>query len=172
MKRLLILILTMAALLPEVEAQHLKVGEKLPTIDVDSSVGSDLKLVDREYTCIVFMHSESLPSVNAIREFTRLTKDVRRDLALVLITTEQDGFEQEVLNSFTSPDTIVAFDNNFRTFENFNVQHIPFAVVYQTKSRRVMWFGSLGQLGVEQLYSVIGKSNVKPNTNNNVIYKD
>ena len=155
MRRLLLILLAVVAFLPVAEAQHLKVGEKLPTIDVDSSVGSDLKSVDREYTCIVFMHSESQPSLNAIREFTKQTKGVRSDLALVLITTEQDGFEQELLNSFTSSDTIVAFDNNCRTFENFNVQHIPFAVVYQTKSRRVMWFGSLSQLGVEQLYRVI-----------------
>jgi len=162
MKQLLLIILAIAMSASVAEAQHLKLGERLPSIDVDSSVGSDLKLVDRAYTCIVFMHSESKPSVDAIREFSKMTLSLRGHLAVVLITPEQDGFEQEVLNSFTSSDTILAFDNDYRTFENFNVSHIPFAVIYDTKSRRVKWFGSLMQLSSEQLYDMLSLKNVKP----------
>lgn len=162
MKQLLLLILAFAMSVSVVGAQHLKLDERLPSIDVDSTVGSDLKLVDRAYTCIIFMHSESRPSVDAIREFSNMALSLRGHLAVVLITPEQDGFEQEVLNSFTSEDTILAFDNDYRTFKNFGVSHIPFAVVYETKSRRVKWFGSLMQLSAEQLYDLLNLKNVKP----------
>lgn len=137
------------------EAQHLRLGERIPTIDVDSSVGSDLKLVEQKYTCIVFMHSESTPSINAIREFSVIASKHSERVALVLITSEQDGFEQELLSSFTTNETIVAFDNNFRTFKNFGVRHIPFAVIYETRNKKTQWFGSLSQLDEASFRNII-----------------
>lgn len=143
------------AMIATSEAQLLRLGERIPTIDVDSSAGSDLKLVEEKYTCIVFMHSESAPSINAIREFSAIATKHSERVALVLITAEQDGFEQEVLSSFTTNETIVAFDNNFRTFKNFAVHHIPFAVIYETRSRKAQWFGSLSQLDERSLRNII-----------------
>ena len=155
MRHLLLTILAVVVAIFTVEAQSLRLGERLPSIDVDSSVGSELKLIDKAYACIIFMHSESQPTLEAIKAFTELTTPWREKLAVVLITPEQDGFEQEVLSSFTTNDTIVAFDNNFSTFQSFKVQHIPFGVIYETRSRRVQWFGSLTQLGDKELKTII-----------------
>lgn len=155
MKHILAIILATVATILSVEAQPLRLGERLPSINVDSSVGSDLKLIDKAYACIIFMHSESEPTLQAIKSFTELATPWRENLAIVLITPEQEGFEQEVLSSFTTNDTIVAFDNNFSTFESFKVQHIPFGVVYETRSRRVQWSGSLTQLGERELRNII-----------------
>lgn len=159
MKHILAIILATVATILSVEAQPLRLGERLPHINVDSSVGSELKLIDKTYTCIIFMHSESQPTLEAIKSFTGLATPWRESLAIVLITPEQEGFEQEVLASFTTNDTIVAFDNNYSTFESFNVQHIPFGVIYETRSRRVQWSGSLTQLREGDLKSIIKTRN-------------
>lgn len=155
MKRLLLTIFTIAAAALSVSAQPLRLGHRLPNIDVDSSVGSELKLIDKEFTCIIFMHSGSQPTLEAIKSFSNIATQWHDELAVVLITPEQDGFEQEVLNSFTTNDTIVAFDNNYRTFESFDVQFIPFGVIYDNQKRRVQWFGSLPQLNEAEVRVII-----------------
>jgi hypothetical protein len=159
MKRLILAIIAIVATAISTQAQPLRIGERLPTIDVDSSVGSELKLIEEEYTCIIFMHSASKPTLKAIKSFSDNATAWRNELAVVLITPEQDGFEQEVLNSFTTNDTIVAFDNNYHTFESFDVQYIPFGVIYNTRTRRVLWFGSLPQLSVAELQEIIESEN-------------
>ncbi len=155
MKQIVLTIFAIAAMIISSEAQPLRLGGRLPDIDVDSSAGSELKMIDKAYACIIFMHSESQPTLEAIKHFTQLSEPWREDLAVVLLTPEQDGFEQEVLSGFATNDTIMAFDNGFKTFESFNVQHIPFGVIYETRSRRVQWFGSLIQLDNSELKRVI-----------------
>ena len=157
MKKIVLTILAIVATIIVSEAQPLRLGGRLPDIDVDSSAGSELKLIDKAYACIIFMHSESQPTLEAIKNFTKLSEPWRETLAVILLTPEQDGFEQEVLSSFTTNDTIMAFDNNFSTFESFNVEHIPFGVIYETRTRRVQWFGSLIQLSTEDIQKIIKK---------------
>ncbi len=155
MRKILTILISTLVLLSGATAQELRIGRRIPPIDVDSSAGSDLKLVEKEFTCLIFMHSESEPSIEAIRKFSTMTLDLREKLDIVLLTMEQDGFEQEMLNSFTTANTIVAFDNDGRTFRNFDVSYIPFAVVYHSRSRRALWFGSLAQLQNKEIRMII-----------------
>ena len=151
MKKLLCITLATMLCVFSLNAQTLRIGSRIPTIDVDSSAGSELKLVEAEYTCLIFMHSESEPSIEAIRHFSSNIYNDEMDLDVVLLTPEQDGFEEDMLRSITTNKTIVAFDNEGRTFANFDIEHIPFAVVYNTASRRALWFGPLARLTSERL---------------------
>jgi hypothetical protein len=155
MRNLITLALGLLLWMASAEAQILRIGERVPTIDVDSSAGSELKLVEAKYTCLIFMHSESEPSIEAIRHFSSNIYNEEMDLDVVLLTPEQDGFEEDMLRSITTNKTIVAFDNEGRTFANFNIEHIPFAVVYNTASRRALWFGPLARLTAERLASTL-----------------
>ena len=155
MKKLLCITLSMMLCVCSLSAQTLRIGDRIPTIDVDSSAGSELKLVEAKYTCLIFMHSESEPSTQAIRHFSTNIHNEEMDLDVVLLTPEQDGFEEEMLRSITTNKTIVAFDNNGRTFANFNIEHVPFTVVYNTDSRKAVWFGPLARLTAEILVSIL-----------------
>lgn len=155
MRNLITLALGLLLWMASAEAQILRIGERVPTINVDSSAGSDLKLVDKEYTCLIFMHSKSNPSIEAIRQFTAFTTPLRQRLGIVLLTPEQDGFEEEMLRNITTNDTIIAFDNEGQTFSNFRVSYVPFAVIYSTRTRRVAWFGSLSQLDESNIHTII-----------------
>ena len=77
------------------------------------------------------------------------------DIDVVLLTPEQDGFEEEMLRSITTNKTIIAFDNEGHTFANFGVEHIPFAVVYNSDSRKAVWFGPLVRLTEDKLTSIL-----------------
>jgi hypothetical protein len=87
------------------------------------------------------MHSKSDLSLEAISEFRSASRDFVDGMAIVFITPE-DSLDRRILEDAD----IVAFDNNGRTFANFGVRFVPFAVVYKTRSRVVMWFGPLAQL--------------------------
>ena len=154
MRRLITLILTIVAYCGVAEAQSLRLQERLPDVDVDSTEGSKLKSITKEYTCLVFMHSKSQPSIETIREFMEASADRLEYMAVVLITPEDD-MDQEQLNSIMATDAVVAFDNNNHTFESFEVHHVPFAVIYQTSSRIVKWFGALSQLDGSVLHGII-----------------
>ena len=155
MKKLLCITLSMMLCVCSLNAQTLRIGDRIPTIDADSSAGSELKLVEAKYTCLIFMHSESEPSTQAIRYFSTNIHDEEMDLDVVLLTPEQDGFEEEMLRSITTNKTIVAFDNDGHTFANFNIEHVPFTVVYNTDSRKAVWFGPLARLTTEILVSIL-----------------
>ena len=155
MKKLLCITLAMLLCAIGVNAQTLRIGDRIPTIDVDSSAGSELKLVEAKFTCLIFMHSESEPSISAIRHFSTNIVTKERDIDVVLLTPEQDGFEEEMLRSITTNKTIIAFDNEGHTFANFGVEHIPFAVVYNSDSRKAVWFGPLVRLTEDKLTSIL-----------------
>ena len=155
MKKLLCITLAMLLFAVSLNAQTLRIGDRIPTIDVDSSAGSELKLIDAEFTCLIFMHSASEPATTAIRNFSTNILTEEMNLDVVLLTPEQDGFEEEMLRSITTNSTIVAFDNEGRTFANFGVEHVPFAVVYNTNSRRALWFGPLARLIESELALIL-----------------
>lgn len=155
MKKLLCITLAMLLFAVSLNAQTLRIGDRIPAIDVDSSAGSELKLIDAEFTCLIFMHSASEPATTAIRHFSTNILTEEMNLDVVLLTPEQDGFEEEMLRSITTNSTIVAFDNEGRTFANFGVEHVPFAVVYNTNSRRALWFGPLARLIESELALIL-----------------
>ena len=101
------------------------------------------------------MHSESEPSIEAIRHFSTNIYNEEMDLDVVLLTPEQDGFEEDMLRSLTTNNTIIAFDNDSRTFTNFGVSYVPFCTIFHTDSRKLQWFGSLTQLKESELNSII-----------------
>ena len=155
MKKLLCITLAMLLFAVSLNAQTLRIGDRIPAIDVDSSAGSELKLIDAEFTCLIFMHSASEPATTAIRNFSTNILTEEMNIDVVLLTPEQDGFEEEMLRSITTNSTIVAFDNEGRTFANFGVEHVPFAVVYNTNSRRALWFGPLARLIESELALIL-----------------
>ena len=155
MKNILLILVALGVMISPIGAQTLRIGERLPHIDVDSSAGPELKLINKEFACMIFMHSGNQLSLDAIRAFTEYASPLSNRLAVVLVTPEQDCFGQEMLNSIATSETIVAFDNDRHTFDSFRVEHIPFGVIYTTRTRRVEWFGSLSQMNSKQLNNIV-----------------
>ena len=128
------------------QAQSMRLGESVPTISVSPSIDETLELYNRNYTCLIFAHSQSEPCIDALREFQATAEQIKRTCAIVIITSEAEIEEDAIVERLGIDDYILAFDNDNRTFKNFGISYVPFAVVYRNKNSRIEWFGPIHHL--------------------------
>ena len=154
MKRVFIILFAILGLCYSASAQNIRLGEKIPEINVESVLGAELRLINEEHTCLIFMHSQCQPCITALPELHKLTSQYDDKLALVLLTSESKDKEKEIVATFGSYVSAIAFDNNRHTYRSFGINFVPFAVIYNTNSRRIEWFGSMQQLDAKILNSI------------------
>ncbi len=151
MRGILLAMLSLVMLIASSSAQHLRLGYRIPEINVISALGTELDLIEQEYVCLVFMHSESLPCITALEHFRGVAEAEAERMATVLITPEERSDEHDIMSRFVDMATSVAFDNNRRTFTAFGVEYVPYGIIYDSKRRRAVWFGSILRLDNENL---------------------
>lgn len=154
MKRALLIIIATLSLCASLSAQNIRLGEKIPEISVESTLGDELRMVTKEHTCIVFMHSQCEPCVTALPALHQAITPHGDKLAVVLLTSETKEMEERLASAFGSYVDALAFDRNNHTYRAFGINFVPFAVIYNTKSRRIEWFGSIQQLDNRTLSSI------------------
>lgn len=158
MKRLFVIATMLLLMVMRAEAQNIRLGERIPTIDVHSSMGTALDLIDKEFVCLVFIHSNSLPCIEALDTFRSTTNKVADKMAIVLLTAEQRSAEQDIVARFVDSNTTVAFDKEHKTFNAFGIHYVPFGVIYDTKRRHTQWLGSIQQLDEQTLTYITHKA--------------
>lgn len=144
-----------ASTLTDVEAQVLRLGERIPDINLQATLGTAPDMLTCDYVCLIFVHSESQPSIEAIDIYKGLSRSYADQLAAILITPEERGAEHEELDRYVDGSTSVGFDNNYRTFNAFDIKYVPFGVIYKNRTRKILWFGSIGQLNTKSLNEII-----------------
>ena len=150
-----IMLLLMATNITRAEAQTLCLGERIPDVYLLSTIGTDVQSITSDYVCLVFAHSESEPSIEAIDIFADVAAIFSNELSVVLITPEVREAEHDELDIYVNNQISVAFDDGFRTFDGFGVKYIPFGVIYERRSRNIVWFGSIGQLDTAALVEIV-----------------
>lgn len=154
MKSIITIMATLLLLCSGVSAQNIRLGEKIPDISVESVLGEELRLIEQEYTCLIFMHSKCEPCIKALPEFHKIAAPLADNMAVVLLTNESRDMEQHLQQAFGAYVTSIAFDRNKHTYRAFGINFVPFGVIYHTKSHRIEWFGSIQQLGDNQLNTI------------------
>ncbi|MBR2429361.1 MAG: thioredoxin family protein [Alistipes sp.] len=154
MKRIIIIMTTALLWCASANAQNIRLGEKIPEISVESILGEQLRLIEQEYTCLIFMHSKCEPCATALPQFHKIASPISERLAVVLLTNESSDMEEELNQRFGSYVTSIAFDRNKHTYRAFGINFVPFGVIYHTKNRRIEWFGSIQQLDNAQLNAI------------------
>lgn len=135
-------------------AQNIRLGERIPAIDIHATMGTHLDHIETDYVCLVFIHSSSLPCIEALDEFAPIADCVKQQMSVVLITPEDPDGKKELLTRFVDDNTSVAFDRDYKTFSAFGINFAPFGVIYDTKRSHAEWFGSIQQLDVEILTEI------------------
>ena len=146
MRNLLVLIVLLCATAVGVSAQSIRLGGQIPTLSLTTNIDDTLAMYNREYTCLIFAHSESKPCVDALHAFEPIAKSINKQCAIVVITGEDEQDSDAISQRLNIEDYIIAFDDNNRTINEFGIQHIPFVVIYRTKNERIKWFGPINQL--------------------------
>lgn len=154
MRYILSIIALLVALSSSASAQNIRLSEKIPDISVESVVGTELKLIEQEYTCLVFMHSKCEPCFKAIPNLHQAATPLSDRIAVVLITHETREAEATIAENFKGYYQTIVFDDNRQTHKAFGINFVPFCVIYNTKSRRIEWFGSLQQLNTTELNKI------------------
>lgn len=154
MKKIIIIMAAILIWCGETNAQNIRLGEKIPEISVESVLGDQLRMIKQEYTCLIFMHSKCEPCAKALPDFHKIASPLGDKLAVVLLTNESRDMEEHLQREFGSYVTSIAFDRNKHTYRAFGINFVPFGVIYNTKSRRIEWFGSIQQLDNKQLQTI------------------
>ena len=127
-------------------AQSVRIGEPIPSLHVSPNIEDSISVYDRDYTCLIFAHSESAPCVKAMQNFATTAQSIEKQCAIVVITNESESDREIIIERLNIDNYVLAFDNNSRTFKAFGIQYAPFVVIYRTKNSRIEWFGPIHQL--------------------------
>lgn len=136
---LLVVTMLVAMLSAECRAQSVVLGEKIPKLQLSRWL-MDLQPEATDYTCLMFLHSESELCHSALRRVVPLVEQYGQRLNLVIITNESYDSAGVALTSLLDDRVGVAFDESGKTFRTLEVNFIPFCVVCD-KRRRVVWCG-------------------------------
>ena len=163
MKRLFALLTLLLTTTLSVEAQSVRLGERIPDIHTDSELGKEFELATKEYVYMVFVHSKSKPSLNLVDEINSVNPELLSNIDVVLVTTEDIDDNAAIVKRFDDNIFPIAYDLERRTCRNFGINYVPFGVVYDTKRKRALWFGSSLPFEVEEVVSQIyNTSSLKP----------
>lgn len=136
-------------------AQNICLGERIPDIQVASTLGKPVENISTDYVCLVFFHSESAPCIEAVNSLVGQAGKYANALSVVLLTRELREQKEAVLKGYAKGNVSVAFDRDGRTFENFGIRYVPFCVIYDGKRRKAQWIGSIQQLDPARLKSIV-----------------
>ena len=132
-------------------AQSIRLGEQVPALSVTSDINETLELYNRDYTCLIFAHSDSKPCVDAMHGFAATAPAIERDCAIVVVTCEDESEREVIAERLKAKDYILAFDDNNSTYKAFGIHYVPFVVIYRNKNSRIEWFGPIHHLDKETI---------------------
>lgn len=155
MKYIISIIAAMLVFCSSAEAQRLRLGDRTPDIAIGTTLGTPIDNITHKYICMVFIHSESAPAVDAADRLCDEVISADDDMAIVLLTAEAETEDNALLNSFVSHNCSVAFDNHNHTFRSFDISYVPFGVIFDSKKHRIEWFGSLQHLDRETIKRIL-----------------
>ncbi len=136
------------------KAQKIAIAERTPALEVSSWL-REYTPAQHDYSCIVFIHSASMPCIESLNKIQELTKDVTDRLQVTVITKERrEDAVGIVLTRLVESGCGVAFDNQGATFRSFGIKYTPFCVISDRK-RRAVWFGNPQQLTAEQIKELL-----------------
>ena len=127
----------------DVNAQRVRLGERLPDVKVESEFGTRLQDTNKDFVCLVFINSHSKPCIDEVR---KIDPNLLYDMELILVTQEQPNTKDEITSRLGTSQYSIAFDIEDKTFRSFGIRYVPFCVIYKQRNRRIEWFGPTDRL--------------------------
>lgn len=145
-----ILMLALGFMCVKVEAQRLMVGNRAPDMKVqqwyqNKAIGGTLPRY------VEFFSINSKPSLDRVGEVERLAKQYADRMGVAILLRES---AEEVGSQLTPAGYHVGFDHEGKSFKNYEVNYLPFAVILDRKNN-LLWFGNPSTLTDAQLEKIL-----------------
>lgn len=127
----------------DVNAQRVRLGERLPDVKVESEFGTRLQDTNKDFVCLVFINSHSKPCIDEVR---KIDPNLLYDMDIILVTQEHPETKDEIIARLGTSQYSIAFDIENKTFRSFGIRYVPFCVIYKERNRRIEWFGPTDRL--------------------------
>lgn len=153
MRRILTILAVIMALAIEVDAQSIRLGDRIP----DIPLSKELDVAYKDYVCLTFINTESAPCLTAIESIVAIVKDHAPSMELVFVCNQAPGCEGDIAHLTEGIRHTMAYDSEARIFRAFGIEYVPYMVIYSTKRNRIEWFGSMRQLSANTIKQIINK---------------
>lgn len=132
-------------------AQDLVIGEKvdIKAVYLDASRPEGGKPIMLE-----FFVSRVPGAPERVKALDKLASDYSGRMSVVLVTREPQGAVESTFKG-KGYSFYVALDDNDRTFKDFGVRYVPYAVLLDSKGR-VAWFGNPSTLDDRAITDALG----------------
>ena len=132
----------------DVNAQRVRLGERLPDVKLESEFGTRLQDTNKDFVCLVFINSHSKPCIDEVQ---KIDPNLLYDMDIILVTQEHPNTKDEITSRLGTSQYSIAFDIEDKTFRSFGIRYVPFCVIYKQRNRRIEWFGPTDRL-VSNIY--------------------
>lgn len=146
MKRILLILLAMAALLPA-RSQNIALGERAPEIKIQKWLDGR-EPAEAPMTYVEFYHSSSKASTASLERLRKLSAELGDELRIIVLAHEPEKKIAPQLTPFLTKHLGVGFDPNGKLFAAYGVSYIPFGVLLGPRGR-ALWMGNTLQLTPE-----------------------
>ena len=144
MKKLLSILLALAAFLPAAEAQNIALGQRVSELKVTAGLDGR-EPAAAPLTYVEFHHPSNPGCQRSLERLQAFSRKYGSKLRIVILTQESEAEAAERLRPYLSPQIAVAVDPEGRAFAAYGVRYIPFGMLLDAKNR-VVWMGNSLQL--------------------------
>ncbi|MDE6046187.1 MAG: hypothetical protein K2G10_02665 [Alistipes sp.] len=144
MKRILLVLLALAAGLSSAAGQQIALGERAPEIRVQRWL-DDRQPAAAPMTYVEFYHSSNRAAAEALDRLRELSAQAGDRLRVVVVVHEPEAKVAQRLAPYLTPHIGVGFDPGGRLFAAYGVNYVPFGVLLGPRGR-ALWMGNTLQL--------------------------
>ncbi len=144
MKRILLVLLTVAAGLCPAAGQNIALGERAPELRIQRWL-DDRQPAEAPMTYVEFFHSSNRASAASLDRLRELSAKVGDRLRIVIVAHEPETKVAPILAPYLSPHIGVGIDPGGKLFAAYGVNYVPFGVLLGPRGR-ALWMGNTLQL--------------------------
>lgn len=144
LRKILLSLFLVSALVWGVSAQRIVIGEKAPDIKVGGWYGGNSPSRSTKAMLVDFFHSANDQCVRALPKLDAIQKDYPGKLSVIVLSKEEFSKISSYIDG-KGYSFFTAVDDNGRTFGAFDVRFVPFSVLIDSNGR-VAWAGNVNNL--------------------------
>lgn len=149
MKKIAAILVVLTLAVSAVRAQQVVPGQNVPKLKAAGWLDNRIP-AEAQLTYIEFYHPSNPGCIRSLERLCKLVQEQAPRLRLVVVTQACDEQTAKQLRPLVNKNVGVVLDPDRVWFQTFEVQYVPFGVLYDARNR-VLWMGNSLQLTAETI---------------------